>query len=333
MTEPSPVAITGVVQHYDWGDRAFLPRLLGHEPDGRPWAELWLGTHPNGPTRVDDGRDLADLTGPLPYLLKVLCAASPLSMQCHPNAEQAAEGLARGIYPDPNAKPELLVALTRFEALCGFRPPGRVIDDLAGGPLAFAVQELGTAGAFESLYRGDLDPYEIVAPFERSTAPLAPLMNRLVSRGEAVSAAATLLLNHVVLEPGQAIRLTAGNVHAYLSGCGVELMGASDNVVRAGMTSKHVDVDELLRIVDRSTLRDPVMHVTDGRYPLPEAGVDLVHLDAAAEHRSTGHELAVALDGTTVYLGLGAVWTPTAEAFVVVTRERRSGVETDAGGV
>ena len=74
----SPIPITGVVQHYAWGDPAFIPELLGREPDGRPWAELWLGTHPNGPTTFDDGSPLADTTGDLPYLLKVLAAGGPL---------------------------------------------------------------------------------------------------------------------------------------------------------------------------------------------------------------------------------------------------------------
>ena len=119
--------VHGVVQHYAWGDPAFIPALLGVEPDGEPWAELWIGTHPNGPATLDDGRPLSDLTGELPYLLKVLAAAEPLSLQTHPDAEQARDGYARGVYPDPNPKPELLCALTEFEALCG-DPPRRRHD-------------------------------------------------------------------------------------------------------------------------------------------------------------------------------------------------------------
>ena len=105
--------VHGVVQRYAWGDPVFIPSLLGVEPDGEPWAELWLGTHPSGPATLDDGRPLRDLTGELPYLLKVLAAAEPLSLQVHPDAEQARDGFDRGVYPDPNAKPELLCALTR----------------------------------------------------------------------------------------------------------------------------------------------------------------------------------------------------------------------------
>ena len=116
-----PIPVEGVVQHYAWGDPTFIPELLGVTADGRPWAELWLGTHPNGPTTTADGQALGELTGELPYLLKVLAAAEPLSLQVHPTASQAVDGFARGVYPDDRAKPELLCALTRFDALCGVR--------------------------------------------------------------------------------------------------------------------------------------------------------------------------------------------------------------------
>lgn len=297
--------VEGAVQHYDWGDTDFIPKLLGVPSRGKPWAELWLGTHANGPTTLDDGTPLQDLTGELAYLLKVLSAAQPLSMQCHPNEDQARDGFERGIYPDPNAKPELLVALTEFEALCGLRPPDDIIDESHGTLLAAAVSEHGTAGAFERIYRGLLDAGEIVEPFRKSSDARATLIARLIDDRDEVSAAASLLLNHVVLQPGEALHLTAGNVHAYIRGSGIELMGASDNVVRAGMTTKHIDVDELLRIFDRDPLLAPVMDVDDGRYPLPEAGVVLVKLEPGDTHRSTGHELAVALDGTTLYLSPG----------------------------
>ena len=114
-------SVAGVVQHYSWGDRQFIPELFGRTPDGRPWAELWLGTHPNGPSQLADGRPLSDLTGSLPYLLKVLAAAEPLSLQTHPGADQAKAGLHVRRFPDPYPKPELLCALTPFEAFCGVR--------------------------------------------------------------------------------------------------------------------------------------------------------------------------------------------------------------------
>jgi mannose-6-phosphate isomerase len=120
--------IRGTVQHYAWGDTEFIPRLLGVEPDGRPWAELWLGTHDRGPAFLADGRPLVDETGELPYLLKVLAADRPLSLQTHPDAAQALDGFRRGVFPDPHPKPELLCALTPFHALCGVRPVETTVE-------------------------------------------------------------------------------------------------------------------------------------------------------------------------------------------------------------
>jgi mannose-6-phosphate isomerase len=321
MAAPRP--ITGVVQHYPWGDTTFIPELLHRTADGQPWAELWLGTHPNGPTLLDDGTPLESRTGDLPYLLKILAAAEPLSLQVHPNADQARDGFARGIYPDDRAKPELLVALTPFDALCGIRPIAQTLTVLAAvgaDSLATTLRNDGIAATIEGLYRGRIDPGSTIAACARSDRQEAQLVRRLATQyPDDPSVAVTLLLNRVMLRPGQALHLTAGNLHAYLSGAGVELMGASDNVVRGGLTVKHVDVDELLRILDPTPLAHPVMSAAHGRYPLPEAGCTLVRLEAGATHASTGHELAVTLSGDTLYAPSGASFTPISPAFVVTT--------------
>ncbi len=314
--------VEGTVQHYAWGDPTFIPRLLGVEPDGRPWAELWLGTHPNGPAALDDGTPLADVTGPLPYLLKVLAAAEPLSLQTHPTEDQAREGFARGIYPDPYAKPELLCALTRFEALCGVRPVAATIAllerlGLGDAPLAGALANDGPAAAFAGLFRGGLDPAPVVDACAEADGAEAAWVRRLAEMyGAEPSVAASLLLNHVVLEPGQALRLDAGNIHAYLRGAGIELMGASDNVVRAGLTVKPVDVDELLRVADPTPLAQPVLPHSD-RYGLPAAGVALVRIAPGDVHVASIHELGIELTGATWYLAPGERWVPGAEAYVV----------------
>ncbi len=316
--------LQGAIQHYGWGDPTFIPELLGVAPDGRPWAELWLGTHRNGPTRTDDGRLLSDLTGELPYLLKVIATAEPLSLQVHPDAEQALDGFARGVYTDDRPKPELLCALTQFEAFCGVRPIEGTLDllerlGLADSAFSRLLAIDGPGAVLSGVYGGTIDPGPIVEACAGSERPEAIWVRRLDERypGEP-SVVTTLLLNHVVLEPGEALRLDAGNLHAYLGGAGIELMGASDNVVRAGLTAKPVDPAELLRIVDPSPLEQPTLPVSD-RYDLPAAGVALVRLRAGDEHTATGHELAIGLDGVARYLALDDVLVATVDTYVVTS--------------
>lgn len=313
--------VEGAVQHYAWGDTEFIPKLLGVAGKGQPWAELWLGTHPNGPTLLDTGEPLESISGPLTYLLKVLSAGEPLSLQAHPTPEQAVAGHARGVFADDQAKPELLVALTEFQALCGFRPYGSTIDYLrriGADALADFVQEHGD-GSLAGLYHGEFDPaatIEALAGVDDAQAAWACRLGEQYGTDDP-SVAATLLLNFVTLQPGEALHLTAGNLHAYLQGSGIELMQASDNVVRGGLTVKEVDVDLLLEVVDPSPLRQPIMSIENGRYPLPEAGVELLRLEPWSDHTATGHELAIALDGTTVYLSPGTpIYTDTV-TFVV----------------
>lgn len=309
------------MQHYSWGDPSFIPELLGQYPDGRPWAELWFGTHPNGPATLADGRPLHDVTGDLPYLLKVLAAGQPLSLQTHPDAAQAVDGFARGAYADDRPKPELLCALTPFEALCGIRPVHltlTLLGELGAHDLRRVVASSGPGAALEGLYRGEIDPWPVIescAASERAEARWVRWLDALYP-GEP-SVAVTLLLNYVRLEPGQALRLDAGNLHAYLRGAGIELMAASDNVVRGGLTEKPVDIDELLRIVDRTALRDPVLP-TGARYELPAAGVALLRLDAGDEHAATGHELAIDMLGDSWYLAPGDRLLAAADTYVVV---------------
>lgn len=313
--------VRGVVQHYDWGDPAFIPGLLGVEPDGRPWAELWLGTHPNGPTTFDDGSPLSERTGPLPYLFKVLAAARPLSLQTHPDRARAAAGHAAGRYPDAEPKPELLCALTPFEALCGIRPVEatmELLDELGVPAMAAILSSDGPFGVLDGLYRGRIDPRPVVEACGVSARPEATWVRRLaVDFPGQPSVAATLLLNHVRLEPGEAIRLAAGNLHAYLAGAGLELMGASDNVVRGGLTSKPVDVEELLAVVDPRPLPDPVLPAAH-RHRLDEAAVALELVDPGVAHTSTGHELAVDLGGGTWYVAPGETVQVEVPTWIVV---------------
>ena len=300
--------ITGVVQHYPWGDERFIPELFGRRPDGTPWAELWLGTHPSGMSRLADGRDLTAASGTLPYLLKVLAAAQPLSLQTHPSAELAQAGYHAGRFPDPYPKPELLCALTEFEAFCGVRPVDEttaLLDELGLRRFAAAFESSGVAATIAALLRRKVDHGPIVEACATSRRPEARWAVELAERyPDDPSIAVTLLLNYVQLEPGEAIQLAPGNLHCYLGGAGVELMGASDNVVRAGLTSKPIDVDTLLEVMDPTPLFDPVMSATRV-YPLAGTSIRLLRLVGPAERRAKTHELAIVVPGRVGYLAPG----------------------------
>ena len=281
--------LRGTVQHYAWGSRTALAAWRGRPPSGEPEAELWFGDHPRGTAVVDlDGREisLAALVakapdevlgrrvvrrfGPrLPFLLKVLAVEEPLSIQAHPDSRQAragfereeAAGIARNApercYPDPNPKPELVVALRSFEVLCGFRAPEAIARTLALLELPDLAAASG-AGGLEGLFRewfGEATPHRIeraVAAARRAPPgdPALAWIDRLAALHPAdPGVLAPAFLHRVTLRPGQGLFLGPGVPHAYLSGLAVEVMASSDNVLRAGLSRKHVDLAELGRVL------------------------------------------------------------------------------------
>ncbi|CAB4558219.1 MAG: mannose-6-phosphate isomerase, class I [Actinobacteria bacterium] len=295
--------IVGVPQHYSWGDHTSIPSLLGFAPDGNSWAEMWFGTHHVAPAHLDthDGPLLSDNAGHMDMLVKLLAAGQPLSLQTHPNKEQARRGCARedaaGIdisaphrmYRDASDKPEILIALTPFEALCGFKTPDVISTLFAEMQWATELDVLSThgiAGYLKWCFAQDTPPQLMSCPqWLRDIAQIYPN-----DPGLRVAP----LLHHVVLAPGEAICLPAGNLHAYIKGCGVEVMNSSDNVVRAGFTPKHINVEELLAIVDTSPLATPVITPdASGTYLSPSDAFSVQHIvatgecvfDAVAHHR------------------------------------------------
>lgn len=289
------------IQPYDWGSTTAIADLQGRTPTGEPEAELWIGAHPKAPSQLTrNGRTVgldeviaadpvAELgaacaerfDGRLPYLLKILAAAEPLSLQAHPTLERARRGFAdeeaagvpfdapHRLFRDPNHKPELICALTPFAALCGFRAPDRSLELLEAadaGPLGAAVADrlrrspdadglreamvtvLSTdrVDAAPSLARLGEAAASGIAGFATESEWLVRLVDKCPD-DPAVFVAA--LLDLVVLAPGEALFLSAGNLHSYLGGVGVEVMANSDNVLRGGMTTKHVDVDALAEVV------------------------------------------------------------------------------------
>ncbi|EGX57156.1 mannose-6-phosphate isomerase [Streptomyces zinciresistens K42] len=322
--------LDNTVRPYAWGSTTALPGLLGVEPTGEPQAEMWMGAHPGAPSRTGRGtlaevieadprRELGDAAvakfGPrLPFLLKILAAGAPLSLQVHPDLEQAGQGYAdeqrRGIpadaahrnYKDANHKPELICALTEFDGLCGFRAPlaaaalldGLGVDSLKpyvdllhARPEEAALREVLTAiltADREQMARTVAEAAAACSRLGRAYAPYADIAHHHPGDPGVIAA---MLLNHVRLQPGEALFLGAGIPHAYLDGLGVEIMANSDNVLRCGLTPKHVDVPELLRIVrfeagDAGVLRPeaapdgeevyetPIDEFRLSRYVLPE---------------------------------------------------------------
>jgi mannose-6-phosphate isomerase len=303
--------LTGVIRPYAWGSRTSLAELQGRAaPTGEPEAELWLGAHPGDPSTLtghdgplslaevlaDDpkgqlGPEVAAEFGPrLPYLMKVLAAAAPLSLQAHPDADYARQAFAAQEadpalprnYTDAFHKPEMLVALTPFAALCGFRDPAEsaaVLAALELPALAPVLAALGTGPA------GLREAVQLLLTWP--AADRAALIDSVVAAATALTGASgavaagaalaislaghypgdpgvlvALLLNEVHLAPGEAIWMPAGNLHAYLNGTGVEIMAASDNVLRGGLTPKRVDVDELLKVLRFEVLDDPILPAT-----------------------------------------------------------------------
>jgi mannose-6-phosphate isomerase len=327
--------LENVLRPYAWGSPTAIADLLGRPASGGPEAELWIGAHPDSPSVAltpapggegrhapasrDGGRLALDALiaedpehclgsgsvaafGPrLPFLLKVLAAATPLSLQVHPTLEQAREGFAReeaaGVdraaternYKDDNHKPEMIFALTPFEALCGFRPAAEsravflhlaACFELAGLELPPLIPQL-----LEDLAQPD-EPIAIRSAFERliagggdvsdATARIAAVLVSGAPTAEHEAALSTvltlngqypgdpgvlisLLLNRISLGPGEAVYLPAGNVHAYLHGLGIEVMASSDNVLRGGLTPKFIDVPELLKTVAFEAVAVPML--------------------------------------------------------------------------
>ncbi len=284
------------IQDYAWGSHIVIAELLGRTtPSPGPEAELWIGAHPKAPSTVVDPPGLgtldqaieADPVGllgaivcerfgnQLPFLLKVLAADAPLSIQTHPSREQARRGWdrenAEGIpieaphrnYRDPNHKPELLSALSTFTALKGFRPLDEIVRNLEPIARPELGRELGrvahekTPAALRALFarlltleeseRSPLLARTAAQAARRGADPEWRWIARLIADHPGdPGVLAPLYLHLVVLAPGEAVFLPAGELHAYLEGAALEIMANSDNVLRGGLTPKHLDVPELL---------------------------------------------------------------------------------------
>lgn len=343
------------VQHDAWGSVLALPGFLGSEGDGRPHSELWMGTHPLGPSRVrtpsGGSLGLRELVGPdgLPYLFKVLAADRPLSLQVHPDRAMAAAGYAaeeaRGVpldawertFKDPHHKPEMAVALTPFESLVGLRPTAELATILpaVGAPLTGRLAELlradpGFAGIVRLLGVLLSDEHPIAA--EEVGQVVRACADRVAQGddpGRAYSTVvelarwhprdpgvvASLLLNRISLQPGEAVFLAHGIIHAHLFGMCLELMADSDNVLRAGLTDKPVHREAVLACL-RSGMSDtfsiePKRLGASRLYvpPVEEFALGVTRRTDASAPPSplpgTGPRIILALDGSVALHGAG----------------------------
>jgi mannose-6-phosphate isomerase len=311
------LTITNEPRDYAWGSTSLLAALEGRRASEAPEAEVWFGDHPSDPADVTGGGTLDAVTGgTLPYLLKLLAAADPLSIQVHPTREQAQQGFAResGLdaadptrnYRDDNHKPELIVALSdRFEALSGLRPVAETLRLLASFPDVPGVRALRerlVAGTEEHALRdtigwllsGDAQDAvdDVIAALaivdadvdvDGCTETIRAVRGIAERNPRDPGVVVALLMNFLVLHPGQAVFLRAGLLHAYVSGLGVEIMAASDNVLRGGLTPKHIDVDELLAVVDTRPGEVPVQsatgEITAYEIPVPDFALRRIELD------------------------------------------------------
>lgn len=339
--------ISNTPRDYAWGSTTLIAELEGRAPSGRPEAEVWFGDHPGSPSEVHDGTGRTlddwlpaeaaadDSPAKLPYLLKLLAAGAPLSIQVHPSKAQAEVGFAReeaaGVprdagernYRDDNHKPEVIVALSDpFVALAGLRDldtTRRLVDVLGADAVSLRAHLDGT-DAEEALRstigwllggdaQADVDRI-IDAAASASSDEFADEVALAARLAQAYpgdpGVVVALLMNLVSLRPGEAVFVPAGVLHAYVSGLGVELMAASDNVLRGGLTPKHIDVDELLSLVDAAPSPPPTLTPVEleAGVKLFDAGVPdfaLLHVesaDAPIHAALRGTAIALATRGT-----------------------------------
>lgn len=287
------------IQNYDWGSRTAIHDLFGFANETQqPQAEVWMGTHPNGCSMVKQGNinvplselikqdssaflspSTAETFGDLPFLFKVLAADNALSIQVHPNKQDAELGYAKeqelGVplsafnrnYKDANHKPELVYALTVYQAMNGFRPFDEIITE-------FRLCDIPEINGYLEQFERNPDQdglcqffVEILSMGETRKVNAVDHLLNYAAKNQAHSVCelildlaeqypndvglfAPLLLNVITLKPGEAMFLSARTPHAYIKGTGLEIMANSDNVLRAGLTPKHIDVEELVKCTD-----------------------------------------------------------------------------------
>ena len=338
MIEKRPYILYNSIQHYEWGTigkDAFIPNLLDFPAKDKPYAELWIGAHPKLSSKVEIGDKLVDLQNAindfpieilgervsnkfdnkLPFLLKVLSARKALSIQTHPNKEQA-EKLHDSDpvnYPDDNHKPEIAIVLTTLEALVGFRTPHEIMENLKRYPSLKEILGDNVTDDFELSIKNGSESEKIIENIfaelilkssddlnlKKCIDSISKSINQKVDKskdeqlfnqlrleyGYDIGLLTMFFLNHIELNEGDAIFTKAGVPHAYLKGDIVECMANSDNVVRAGLTPKFKDVDTLLDILIYDEADSIINGTKNGEYitkyspPIEEFQIEKIELN------------------------------------------------------
>jgi len=272
------------IKNYEWGSSTILPKFLGLKNEGnKPYAEMWLGTHPLAPSQTQiDGKDvnLNEVCGELPFLLKLLAVEKPLSIQVHPNKEQAQKGFKKeneaGLaidsptrnYKDKNAKSEIICAITPFTLMVGFRDSKEIYANLSD----VSSEQRQLIKKLESLYPQDSGVFS------------------------------PLYLNLITLQPGQGLFIPSGTPHTYISGFGVEFMNNSDNVIRGGLTHKYIDTDEFKRIASPVPFIPQIITPKNDTilcYPMPEENFSLyyIHGNDSVPWMQRGQAVCIVTEG------------------------------------
>lgn len=336
--------LEGVIKHYDWGGYDYLPGLLNLEKSGRPFAEYWLGTHPAGMALLAEEKTPLQeyLKESLPFLMKVLDVRDMLSIQVHPDKNTAEKGFAEEeilgkprdaydrIFRDKNHKPELMVALSEFWLVQGFKTVPEIIATLDKHPELRPLKDYFVQYGLKKTYEHLMtmpqpEVNAILQPLGRRIKPLYE--NHLLEKSDVDFWAARAyfifnrkgvcdrgifslyLMNLIRLDPGEGIYQAPGMLHAYLEGQNIECMAASDNVIRGGLTSKYIDTDQLLKIVhfESTTPRIIAPHFSSKNirlYQTPASEFQLLQIVAPGSVRMNKPGLVINL-GIPVVLNAG----------------------------
>lgn len=351
--------IRGVIKNYDWGGFNFLPELLGLENTGEPFGEYWLGTHPDGMAHLAEGnKSLAEVKGgDLSYLLKILDVRNMLSIQVHPDKATAEAGFAREeemgkernaydrVYRDQNHKPELMVALSDFWLVQGFKTDQEIIRDLEAYPELKPISDYFKRAGLENTYAHlmTMSQQEVNAILKPLGQRIKPLYEKSELKKEDINfwaARAFLtynrkgvcdrgifslyLMNLVQLKPGEGIYQAPGVLHAYMEGQNIECMATSDNVIRGGLTAKHIDIDQLLKIVEFKSVPPQIIRPEEGVYKTPASEFQLTRIISCDSKSITpgsillniGSEIEINSNSSVVILSKGEAAVTTSSASV-----------------